>query len=201
MHAFLIIGSATKAINHEVEKLTKKLKVNIFPFNLRKIEEARELRSLAALSREKPFAILINSMDKLTQEAANAFLKNLEEPTENLYYILTAANLQAVLPTIVSRCQLIRVQGSKINSQDKEVKSFMGLPVGEKLAHIDKIRERKKAIDFVENLITHLHELLHKNQEYSRLANDIRAANSTLVALKANGNVTLQLTNLAVNMN
>jgi hypothetical protein len=41
----------------------------------------------------------------LGPEAANAFLKTLEEPPEHAVFILLAANPTAVLPTIRSRCQ------------------------------------------------------------------------------------------------
>jgi hypothetical protein len=44
--------------------------------------------------------------------AANAFLKILEEPPEHVVFILLAANPMAVLPTIRSRCQQLRLPGS-----------------------------------------------------------------------------------------
>jgi len=42
---------------------------------------------------------------RLTTEAANAFLKTLEEPPAHVRFLLLAANPQAVLATIRSRCQ------------------------------------------------------------------------------------------------
>jgi hypothetical protein len=45
-------------------------------------------------------------------EAANAFLKVLEEPPEHVIFILLAANPMAVLPTIRSRCQQLTLPGS-----------------------------------------------------------------------------------------
>jgi hypothetical protein len=44
-------------------------------------------------------------------EAANAFLKTLEEPAAHVRFILLAANPEAVLPTIRSRCQQIVLPG------------------------------------------------------------------------------------------
>jgi hypothetical protein len=44
-------------------------------------------------------------------EAANAFLKILEEPPEHVRFLLLAANPAAVLPTIRSRCQLLALPG------------------------------------------------------------------------------------------
>lgn len=40
-------------------------------------------------------------------DAGNSLLKNLEEPPPYAHFILTASSLSAVLPTIVSRCQVV----------------------------------------------------------------------------------------------
>jgi len=48
----------------------------------------------------------------LGAEAANAFLKTLEEPPEHARFILLAANPDAVLATIRSRCQQLRLPGA-----------------------------------------------------------------------------------------
>jgi hypothetical protein len=44
-------------------------------------------------------------------QAANAFLKTLEEPPAHAVFILLAANPSAVLPTILSRCQQLALPG------------------------------------------------------------------------------------------
>ena len=50
---------------------------------------------------------LIKDADKMTLQAANSFLKLLEEPPEYVVWILLTTNLASILPTIVSRCQVI----------------------------------------------------------------------------------------------
>ncbi|MCW8985239.1 MAG: hypothetical protein OQK55_07845 [Thermoanaerobaculales bacterium] len=45
-------------------------------------------------------------------QAANAFLKTLEEPPAHAVFILLAANPSAVLPTILSRCQQLALPGA-----------------------------------------------------------------------------------------
>jgi DNA polymerase-3 subunit delta' len=47
-------------------------------------------------------------------EAANAFLKTLEEPPEHVRFLLLAANPAAVLPTIASRCQQLVLPGAVV---------------------------------------------------------------------------------------
>ncbi|NOZ78958.1 MAG: hypothetical protein GXP48_07250 [Acidobacteria bacterium] len=50
--------------------------------------------------------------NRFGREAANAFLKTLEEPPDHVRFILLAANPEAVLPTIRSRCQRLVLPGS-----------------------------------------------------------------------------------------
>ncbi|MDH3813128.1 MAG: hypothetical protein OEV48_01465 [Acidobacteriota bacterium] len=45
-------------------------------------------------------------------QAANAFLKTLEEPPAHAVFVLLAANPSAVLPTILSRCQQLALPGA-----------------------------------------------------------------------------------------
>lgn len=51
-------------------------------------------------------AVLVGA-DRMNREAANAFLKTLEEPPEKTLFILQSDAPQELLPTIVSRCQRI----------------------------------------------------------------------------------------------
>ncbi len=55
------------------------------------------------------FVYIINCVENMTKEAINALLKYLEEPNENVYAILTTKNVNQVLPTIVSRCQNLKI--------------------------------------------------------------------------------------------
>lgn len=54
--------------------------------------------------------VVLTGVDTMRKESANAFLKMLEEPSANLMFILTAGSTDGLLPTIVSRCQQIRLQ-------------------------------------------------------------------------------------------
>lgn len=63
--------------------------------------------SLRPMAGNRRVAILDDS-NKMNDEGANAMLKTIEEPPDNSLIILIADNLEAVLPTIRSRCQLIR---------------------------------------------------------------------------------------------
>ena len=75
-----------------------------------KIDQMREMRDLARYApiRGKWKVNIIEQGDTLNEESANCLLKLLEEPPEYLVNILIFRNAASILPTIRSRCQLIR---------------------------------------------------------------------------------------------
>lgn len=58
---------------------------------------------------------IINDVETLNSTSANAILKFLEEPDSNLVAIFTTTNLDAVMKTILSRCQIIKINNNKEN--------------------------------------------------------------------------------------
>ena len=51
--------------------------------------------------------IIVDPAEKMTAEAANAFLKTLEEPPPHNIFILNVRDPGELLPTIISRCQKV----------------------------------------------------------------------------------------------
>lgn len=62
------------------------------------------LRFTAIESKNK--VVIIDSLDDMNNNAANALLKILEEPPENSYFICIAYSIGKILPTIRSRCRI-----------------------------------------------------------------------------------------------
>lgn len=73
------------------------------------IEQIREIVSGVSLApiRAKGKVYILDRVDLLGVSAANAFLKTLEEPVEGVTFILLGRTREAVLLTIVSRCQVV----------------------------------------------------------------------------------------------
>lgn len=76
-----------------------------------KVEQARDLTASLA---GHPFStgprvVVMESVDIFTPAAQNALLKAVEEPDEATFFILTAVQEKAVLPTIRSRCRHVRM--------------------------------------------------------------------------------------------
>ncbi|MBF0779973.1 MULTISPECIES: DNA polymerase III subunit delta' [unclassified Granulicatella] len=74
-----------------------------------KVEQIRELKDsthYSSLEHQKKVYIL-KHVDKMSVSAANSLLKSLEEPQSNVYFLLLTDNKDNVLPTILSRTQLL----------------------------------------------------------------------------------------------
>ena|SRR3990167_11507880 len=76
-----------------------------------KIESIRDLTELVYLSPQLGChrVVMIRCAEKMNVAASNALLKLLEEPPDNVYFLLQAAQLSTMLPTVLSRCQIWRV--------------------------------------------------------------------------------------------
>ncbi|MDD2496208.1 MAG: hypothetical protein PHE29_13585 [Tissierellia bacterium] len=67
---------------------------------------------------------IINEAEKLNVQAANSILKFLEEPEPNIIAILTTSDIRKVLPTIISRCQIISLNANGINDNEEIVENY-----------------------------------------------------------------------------
>ncbi len=92
----------------------------IMPEQSIKIAQIRALKTRYAYKNTwlKKRVAIIKDADKLTEEAANSFLKILEEPPLQTIFILTTSKLDAMLSTIRSRCQEVRFR--KLASEEIE---------------------------------------------------------------------------------
>lgn len=57
-----------------------------------------------------PKIYIVENIENMSINAANSLLKFIEEPREDTYTILTTDNFHQILPTIISRCQIINFQ-------------------------------------------------------------------------------------------
>lgn len=75
--------------------------------------------------------IIMTGIETMRKEAANAFLKMLEEPSEDLIFLLTTSNTEALLPTIISRCQHIQLTPLKTEEIEQALIRQDNLPEDE----------------------------------------------------------------------
>lgn len=71
------------------------------------VDQIRQANRVALESSQQGGArvISIEQADMMTESAANALLKTLEEPPEQCYFLLSTVQRHRLLPTILSRCQ------------------------------------------------------------------------------------------------
>jgi len=77
-----------------------------------KIDQIRQLqREVALTPHEGRYRVaILPSFERATTEASNCLLKTLEEPPPQVVMCLTAPDTSPLLPTIVSRCQLLHLR-------------------------------------------------------------------------------------------
>ena len=73
------------------------------------VEQIREIVADVALApiQAQHKVYIVHEADRMSASAANAFLKTLEEPPADVTIILTSITRANVLPTLVSRCQVV----------------------------------------------------------------------------------------------
>jgi DNA polymerase-3 subunit delta' len=104
-----------------------------------KVDQIREARRTLVL---KPYqanyrVALFLRFQEANDNAANALLKTLEEAPSYAVLILTADNPEQLLPTIVSRCEVLRLRPLRIEEVQKELET-RGLEVSQAklIAHL-----------------------------------------------------------------
>ena len=105
-----------------------------------KVDQIRELQSSLSLTpyeAQYRVAILLR-FEEAHISAQNAFLKTLEEPPPRVILIVTAESPERLLPTVVSRCEVIRLRPLPIEEVCQGLQGRWGLPPDQALllAHL-----------------------------------------------------------------
>jgi len=123
----LIIASSPKIAYQKALEILSELdhqatnNPDLFIFDDYTITTVRTLRKFLS---QKPFShdskiVFIPEAENLNLESQNALLKTLEEPGSDNYFILTTTNSTQLLPTILSRCQKIKISSTAIKKETK----------------------------------------------------------------------------------
>ena len=107
-----------KSSNHE--NTTKSLSEVI------KVSQIREIKSFLgqkSINSEKKIILIIDA-HLLNEAASNCLLKTLEEPSNGIFILLTS-NLNLLLDTIISRCQLVRFRPFSSKQMNSFLKDYI----------------------------------------------------------------------------
>ncbi len=72
-------------------------------------KQARELVQKTRTALKKNKVYIIYKASTMNEQAQNAFLKSLEEPNSSTFYILLVNNVHSLLPTVLSRSQILKI--------------------------------------------------------------------------------------------
>jgi len=202
MHAYLLVGKDKDKINEKVTEIVKELKALRYDHELAQIAQVRELKSFIQLKVDKPVVIVAQNIESASTAALNAFLKMLEEPQNSIYFILTTNNLHRVIPTVQSRCQIIRLTNNyeydKTLTPQYDV--LMGKSISDKFMLVSEYKDRQDAVSFLNSFIFFLYKVHKKDNESTQTLAILVVAEETLLRLRQNGNVKLQLANLVTHI-
>lgn len=106
--------------------------------NITKEECVSIVKKLSLKSFESDYKILIIWMPEYLAKEGNRLLKLIEEPPENTLFILVAQNQELILNTILSRCQILKIQALADDDIANQLMTLKRLPQEEarQLAHM-----------------------------------------------------------------
>jgi DNA polymerase-3 subunit delta' len=139
-----------------------------------KVEQIRELTKNITLSstRNQHKVIIIENAEQMNKAAANALLKTLEEPPENVVIILTTCEMGRLLATIKSRCIKINIRtptfdtsfqwlSNQTNYSREELSLALALTNGSPF--IAKIMLQENTLHSVKEMLSELNLLKQNN--------------------------------------
>ncbi|WP_373475154.1 DNA polymerase III subunit delta' [Sphingorhabdus sp.] len=132
-------------------------------------------------------AIIIDAADDLERSGANALLKSLEEPPVGTYFLLVSHASDRLLPTIRSRCQLLRFE--PLDQRDMAAALRQAAPEIDSAEMDAYIRIGKgapgQAIDFMGLDLGKLEDAMTSILQTGDRSNQIRSALAEQLSLKA----------------
>lgn len=219
----LFVSGSREEIKKQIELILTKFSIS--PFDIfvlgqnsfsTKIGEIRDLKQKLEL---KPFqgvkkATIIYNAEGLTAEAQNASLKILEEPPEDTVIILCTSNENLLLPTIISRCEIVRLKfkarNTKLESNSKNTNSsystfsnLVKMDIGERLALAEDLCKKQNKDEPLEVVRKRVEEWLDNLIKEMQSQTNLNNLNSSLLAkkqIKQNLNIRLVLENFFLNL-
>lgn len=125
----LVVGSDEKSIDNYLQDFIKKNKISanfifkIYPANKEfSINQIREIRRQLMIDAGTQRLFVLYDFATASGEAQNAFLKTLEERSEDNYFLLICQSLGHILPTIISRAKIHKLESKKKPSDEGALK-------------------------------------------------------------------------------
>lgn len=132
------------------------------------IVEAKKIKDHFSL---KPYSakgrgVVLEDGSSLTIEAQNALLKTIEELPKDSLFIMGADSESKLLPTILSRCQIINLGSEKYNSYKyynsytKDLEYLLKATTEQRFEYIERLKEKE---EFLHSLVKYFHQNLRSH--------------------------------------
>lgn len=105
----LVIGEPGSGKKTFVRYLAQEYGMEVIEFNKAKVDDIRIAIELA-LTLQRHTIFLFSNADYMTLGAQNALLKLAEEPYPKTHIVMTVADMEYMLPTIISRCHSVNIR-------------------------------------------------------------------------------------------
>lgn len=163
LSSFLKEGKKDKALSIGIE-------------DIKVIQQAIFLKPI----KSKNKVVVIQQAELLTIPAQNALLKLLEEPPDNTYIILTTTNSNILLPTIHSRCQIVKMKAHQKTtiptSEAIDFTKITQLEIREALKHAEELaKDKEQTLNYLRNAILYFREsMISPNQRKYYLCSTVK---------------------------
>lgn len=162
---YLKIGQICSDLNHKFDQNNP----DILLINQDSGWGIDQIRKISNFLSQKPFShqskiIIVSDAQNLNPEAQNALLKVLEEPGQDNYIILTTNKIKSILPTIISRCQTIKIS-EKSNFENKKNIEITGNLTKDLILSETLGKDKETILPMLENELYIYQQLLLKNPD------------------------------------
>ncbi|BCD60139.1 MULTISPECIES: DNA polymerase III subunit delta' [unclassified Nitratiruptor] len=118
-HSKIIICEDFEPVKLQFQEKLESENLAIFEENEIKLELAKEaIKEAFIATKEEKYIVLLGN--RFNIYAQNALLKVLEEPPNNVYFILVSKAKSTFLPTILSRLPVVKIKGESTEPIDLE---------------------------------------------------------------------------------
>lgn len=100
-----------------------------------------------ALDEDQLFFFVLEQSEKLTPATANRLLKSLEEPPPGYHFVLLTENLNALLPTIISRAEVITLVAQQAATVHPLLRFFLDGAILDKVQEFEAQLQKSKLSD------------------------------------------------------
>jgi len=211
-HSYLLISEKKENNLDWFNNLKDRLNINLVDICIIdedkqiKIEQIRKIQTNLLLkphsSKYKLF--FIHNADNLRKESANSLLKTLEEPPSHSVIVLSASSKDKLLPTITSRCRIIKLKSTDLNSPDEKkifsnysIANIRKMKLYERFFLAKELVEKDQITNWIKEIVSDLKNNLEDKKNRAILKKIIKFQK----ILKTNANFETALCSLLVYIN